>query len=626
MGEFVVKFLSCVGGGPHERVVEALRNLGEDAGTHEILSAEGWRRCFGRGKLGRLVARGLGFGVFPVLALGHALKQSCVGVSGRPLSRPMLVATTNPFFLPHVLVATRRFHRCGVVALLYDMYPDALEAAGIEHGWLSRVMTRANRWLVSHADGVVYLGEVQRANAEKRYGVGGRTRLIPTGGSRSEFESAPASLDPSLVSWMSGRCVFSYVGNMGVMHDVATMERAIPEYLDGLDASSRGRVGFVFAATGPGVSRLQKAFGDRYSDSVRFVGPLLDGPWADLLRRTDVALASLTPQACATSIPSKIQSALLAGCIPLVVAPAGADIARLVRGEELVSRRCGLVVEPGDVRGLVGAFERLSRAENRADYAEGVESASSVLDVGHLSRTWRAFLSECSETAPMPWALLGYRAAKRTFDVAASFAGLVCCAPILAVTAIGVRFRLGSPVFFRQQRPGLNGRPFELIKFRTMKNAEGPIDASRDGERLTPFGRTLRALSLDELPTLFNVLKGDMSLVGPRPLLMSYLERYDETQAQRMWVKPGVTGHAQVHGRNALSWEEKFALDVWYVHHASCALDLKIVLQTIFAVLKRSGIQHANSATMPEFMGNVERPSRVGETSSETCSEMRQEA
>ena len=159
-----------------------------------------------------------------------------------------------------------------------------------------------------------------------------------------------------------------------------------------------------------------------------------------------------------------------------------------------------------------------------------------------------------------------------------------------------VRVCLGRPVFFRQPRPGLHGRPFALVKFRTMRAGTGS-----DAERLTRFGRFLRTTSLDELPELWNVLRGDMSLVGPRPLLMQYLERYTPEQARRHEMKPGITGWAQVNGRNALTWDERFALDVWYVDHWSLALDLRILARTLGAILRRKGITAPGSATMPEF-------------------------
>ncbi len=197
--------------------------------------------------------------------------------------------------------------------------------------------------------------------------------------------------------------------------------------------------------------------------------------------------------------------------------------------------------------------------------------------------------------------------AKRLFDLALTLPGLVVLSPLLAFIALMVRAKLGRPVLFRQVRPGLGGRPFTIYKFRTMTDARGADGKLlADGARLTRFGRFLRAASLDELPELFNVLKGDMSLVGPRPLLMKYLERYSPEQARRHEVRPGITGWAQVNGRNALSWEEKFAMDVWYVDHRSLGLDVKIILRTIGKVLARDGISAAGEATMARFTGSTE--------------------
>lgn len=195
---------------------------------------------------------------------------------------------------------------------------------------------------------------------------------------------------------------------------------------------------------------------------------------------------------------------------------------------------------------------------------------------------------------------------KRAFDIAASASALVVISPVLAITAYKVKKELGSPVLFRQTRPGLHGKPFEMIKFRTMKDAtdkEG--NALPDSERLTEFGKKLRASSLDELPELWNVLKGDMSLVGPRPLLMEYLPLYNAEQAKRHNVRPGVTGYAQVNGRNSLSWEDKFKLDTWYVEHQSLWLDMKILLKTVKKVIIKDGISAEGEATMSKFTGTV---------------------
>ncbi len=196
---------------------------------------------------------------------------------------------------------------------------------------------------------------------------------------------------------------------------------------------------------------------------------------------------------------------------------------------------------------------------------------------------------------------------KRLFDIIASAIGLILLSPLLLFIAWKVCKNLGTPVLFKQVRPGKDGKPFQMIKFRTMKDAydkEGnPLP---DSERLTPFGKKLRSTSLDELPELWNVLKGEMSLVGPRPLLMEYLPLYNERQSLRNRVKPGITGWAQVNGRNAISWEEKFELDAWYVENRSFWLDLKILFLTIKTVLKRDGISSSEEVTMPKFTGSKE--------------------
>lgn len=194
---------------------------------------------------------------------------------------------------------------------------------------------------------------------------------------------------------------------------------------------------------------------------------------------------------------------------------------------------------------------------------------------------------------------------KRLFDLVLTLPGVIFLLPVLIVIMFLVRVKLGRPVLFKQQRPGLGGRPFWLLKFRTMTDARGADGVLLpDAERLTRFGRFLRAASLDELPELFNVLKGDMSLVGPRPLLMQYLERYTPEQARRHEVRPGITGWAQVNGRNTITWEEKFKLDVWYVDNWSLWLDIKIITMTIWKILKREGINQTGQATMTEFMGS----------------------
>ncbi|MFZ5829539.1 MAG: sugar transferase [Planctomycetota bacterium] len=197
---------------------------------------------------------------------------------------------------------------------------------------------------------------------------------------------------------------------------------------------------------------------------------------------------------------------------------------------------------------------------------------------------------------------------KRTLDLLVAAVALVVLSPVLAAIALWIRLTMGPPVLFRQRRPGQGAQPFEMLKFRTMRDA---VDAQGqplpDEERITRFGQFLRRTSLDEMPELLNVLRGEMSLVGPRPLLMQYLERYTPEQMRRHEVRPGITGWAQINGRNAISWEEKFRLDVWYVDHWSLRLDIYILGVTLWKVLRREGISAADHATMPEFQGSGER-------------------
>jgi len=198
-----------------------------------------------------------------------------------------------------------------------------------------------------------------------------------------------------------------------------------------------------------------------------------------------------------------------------------------------------------------------------------------------------------------------YLFTQRLFDIILASILLILLSPFLAEVALLIRLLLGTPVLFCQRRPGLHGSPFILYKFRTLRDARG--DFLSDEERMTSFGKILRSMSLDELRTLFNVIMGDMSLIGPRPLLMQYLDRYTPEQARRHEVKPGITGWAQVNGRNAITWEQKFKYDVWYVDNLSLWLDIKIIFMTILKVIKRERINQPGQATMEEFMGSKEK-------------------
>ncbi len=286
--------------------------------------------------------------------------------------------------------------------------------------------------------------------------------------------------------------------------------------------------------------------------------------------------------------------------VPVVVSNVPGPI-DAIRNEET-----GLVVPVKDAKALADALQTLLRDKGKR-LVFGEAASAFVRDnfeqKEYLQRVLedkeKLLLGKHCATKGRAWA------AKRFFDLSLTTAGLLCIWPLFIVLALLVRYKLDSPVLFSQQRPGLEGKPFKLYKFRTMTDKrDGDGNLLPDSKRLTGFGRFLRKTSLDELPELWNVLKGDMSLVGPRPLLMQYLARYTPEQARRHEVKPGMTGWAQVNGRNALTWEEKFKLDVWYTDNQTLWLDLKIIVMTVWKILKREGINQSGHATMPFFMGN----------------------
>jgi lipopolysaccharide/colanic/teichoic acid biosynthesis glycosyltransferase/glycosyltransferase involved in cell wall biosynthesis len=272
----------------------------------------------------------------------------------------------------------------------------------------------------------------------------------------------------------------------------------------------------------------------------------------------------------------------------------------------------GTLVAPRDARALGAAIRRyLEDPELRARHGDA--GRERVLRLFRPERIREAIHAEYAallrERGPGRVGRVrptGRRApAKRLFDVAVSALALIVLSPVLLATALAVRISLGPPVLFRQQRPGLHGRPFTILKFRTLGNArDADGNPLPDAQRMTRFGRWLRSTSLDELPELWNVLRGDMSLVGPRPLLMQYMELYDAEQARRHHVRPGIAGWAQVNGRNALSWDDKFRMDVWYVDHRTFWLDLRILLRTLRVVLLREGISQQGHATAEVFRGN----------------------
>lgn len=588
-----VTVLSCVGGGPMDRIAEALRDRGWSAHVDSGFSPAAWRAAMTVSTPTRLSARARAFVGYPGSAVARLARRGGIAV-----------ATTNPFLLPWWLCETAPLHARPVVALMYDLFPDALEASGraASMGPLTRMLEVVNRRVFAAADAVVFIGRRMADHARARYGEPRRWTVIETGASIREFDlGCGADEDESeLEEWCRGRFVASYVGNLGLMHDWGALAVGVPRFLSA--CAERGiRAGFVLAASGPGVAALTGRWPGGLGEQIRVVGPLEDRPWARLLRRSTVSVVTLRASAARTSIPSKAFSAMAAGNAIVAVCPGDSDIADLVERHQ-----AGVLVPPGDGEALSAALVRLAADADRCTALRRAArtAAERYYDTAILAARWETLLQEV-------WAERGRWvrtsvAAKRALDVAGAAVGLLAAAPVLAASGLAILLESGFPVLFRQTRPGLDGRPFELIKFRTMRPARpGEALAEADGRRLTRVGRVLRSTSIDELPTLWNVLRGEMSLVGPRPLLMQYLQRYDSYQARRHEVSPGITGWAQVNGRNAISWDEKFQYDVWYVDNRSLLLDLIIIARTVKKVLRREGINRPGHATMPEFMGTA---------------------
>jgi lipopolysaccharide/colanic/teichoic acid biosynthesis glycosyltransferase/glycosyltransferase involved in cell wall biosynthesis len=360
---------------------------------------------------------------------------------------------------------------------------------------------------------------------------------------------------------------------------------------------------FLFMGGGVDRLRLERMAEEMQLDNVRFLprqpmqtmGSILAGADALLVHLKDDPLFRIT-------IPSKTQAYMAAGR-PILMGVRG-DAADLVKRSQT-----GVLCEPGNPQSIADAVKELAGAgpellavmghNGRAFYDRELSISSGV------EKFDRVFKAAADPSPGLRHRQSGWRFwVKRVFDRSVAFCGLIILSPVFIGVSVLVKLSMGRPIVFRQQRPGRFAKPIMLLKFRTMsekRNADGKLLS--DTDRLTRLGRLLRATSLDELPQLWNVLRGDISLVGPRPLLMEYLTRYSPEQARRHNVMPGITGWAQINGRNALNWEEKFTMDTWYVDHWSLWLDLKILSLTVLRVLRRDGISNQGHATMPEFMG-----------------------
>lgn len=502
----------------------------------------------------------------------------------------VVFATTTPLTAGIPGICARWLRGKTFVFEVRDLWPELPKAMGVITNpvvlWLMSLL----EWCSYHsAHRLVALAPGMVEGIEKQGIPKDRIAMIPNGCDFDIFSSRTMAWRPDGVAQQDFLAIFT--GTHGVANGLdAVLDTAV-------QLKSMGREDIKFALVGDG--KLKPVLQDRAYrqglNNVMFHEPVGKARLAGLMAGADIGLQILAnvPAFYFGTSPNKFFDYISAGLPVLSNYPGW--LASL-----LEETGAGVTVPPDDpaafARALVGLADNRERLPVMSDAATAL--ARERFDRDTLGSRFVVCLEQAFSADRA-------RPLKRAFDVVGSALALLSLSPVLVVLAGIVRWKLGSPLLFTQVRPGLDGQPFKMMKFRTMTDKwDTNGELLPDDQRLVPFGRFLRSTSLDELPELFNVLKGDMSLVGPRPLLMEYLPLYSPQQARRHEVRPGITGWAQINGRNALSWDEKFELDVWYVEHQSLWLDIRILLRTVWQVIKRDGISHGDDATMPRFTGS----------------------
>ena len=487
-----------------------------------------------------------------------------------------------------------RIRRIPFVYDVQDLWPDTVAASGMMSSRFAlRLLAALSRRVYASADRIIVQSPGFKRILVERGIPADRIEVIYNWA--NELEARTRSDGDLSAFAFAGRFNVVYAGSLGPTQGLDAVLRAAK-----LVGQSEPTIQIVLVGGGIEVDRLRALAAELGTSSVRIMPRMPQSEIGSVLAAADVLLVHLKDDPLfEITIPSKTQFCLAMGK-PILMGMRG-DAAALIE-----RAGAGVVVEPENVEAIAAAVLDLARrpredlavmgARGREYYARelsgavGVGRTLTVLDAVVANRAGDSLL-------------------KRVFDVVVAAAALVVLSPVIVLTAALVRLDLGSPVMFQQIRAGRNGEPFRLYKFRTMRDArDADGQPLPDGERLTRLSRVIRRLSLDELPQLWNVLRGDMSLVGPRPLLMAYLDRYTPAQARRHDVRPGITGWAQVNGRNAISWDEKLAFDTWYVKNRSFGLDLKILAMTLVQVIRGGGVSAAGHATMFEFRGTLDSP------------------
>jgi lipopolysaccharide/colanic/teichoic acid biosynthesis glycosyltransferase/glycosyltransferase involved in cell wall biosynthesis len=489
------------------------------------------------------------------------------------------------------------FRRTPFVIDIQDLWPDTVAASGmLSNSAVLRLLSGLCNFVYRRAKHITVLSPgFKRTLAERGvppekidviYNWCDENAMRPKDGPATRLGSAD-------------RFSILFAGIMGFAQDIDSVLRAAQICQTAVPDAE-----FLFMGSGVDRPRLQRLAEEMQLKNVRFLPPRPMREMGDTFKGVDALLVHLKDDPLfRITIPSKTQAYLAAGK-PIIMGVRG-DAAELVKRSQ-----SGVLCEPGNPESIAEAVKELVNAGSERLAAMGHNGRAFYDRELSISRGVEEFVRVLSAAADLTTAFRhrqrGWRLfVKGFFDRSVALCGIIILSPLFITVSVVVALSMGRPVFFQQKRPGRFGKPFELFKFRTMSDrTDENGELMPDESRLTPVGRFLRATSLDELPQFFNVLRGNLSLVGPRPLLMEYLPRYSAEQARRHEVMPGITGWAQVNGRNELAWEEKFSLDVWYVDNWSLALDAKIILKTLISIVKREGIAKSGHATMPSFQGS----------------------
>jgi lipopolysaccharide/colanic/teichoic acid biosynthesis glycosyltransferase len=543
------------------------------------------------------IGRVLGFLTFMVSSFLAGLRVRHVDV---------VWGTSPPLFQGLTALLVARFKGVPFVFEIRDLWPDFAIQTGVLRSRLLISLSRAlEHFLYRSADHLIvnspgFVPHLVGCGVPET-----KITLVANGVEPGAFRPEDRGEAVRRELGIADRFVVLYTGAFGLANDLGVLLEAAEKLKD------HPSIVFLLVGDGKEKQSIARTVAEKRLANVRLVPAQPKSRIPEYLAAADVCVAILKAiPMFSTTYPNKVFDYMAAGR-PTVLAIDG------VIRQVIEAAQGGTFACPGQPEAIAEAILKYaqdpklgkSHGENARRYvAANFARDQQSLKLEQVLQAARA--QERRRAARTPQAASHEPQAKRIFDVLGSAAGLVLLAPLLGLLALAVRVGLGSPVLFRQERAGLRGKRFGMCKFRTMTEIrDGKGRLKPDSERLTGFGRFLRSWSLDELPTLFNVLKGDMSLVGPRPLLPEYTDRYTPEQSRRLEVKPGITGWAQVNGRNRLSWDEKFKLDTWYVCHQSLALDLRILALTVGRILGRADIHHPGQATMSEFTAAGRRPS-----------------